>query len=230
MLHKIFRLALLIVCVGFAAEARGQLKGDPKGAQAPPPRPVASVPPDAGRLDGARYLNDFFSFSVEIPEDWALMDAFTRDEVKRRSKDFVNAEGEEKKRQIDASIERTTILLSVSKHPPGSPQPFNANFSLIAERIPSAVIRNGTDVLRSMERVYRETQIDVKFQGGIREMKIDGVDFASATTRVETPAGVFMQRYYVTVRKSFALMFTYTYLDESDLAAFERIMKTVKFN
>lgn len=236
--YGIFFTTLVLLCIGFAQEARGQVLGDPKGVQQtqppppppPPPRPVETLPPDVGRLDGSRYVSDFFGFSVEVPKDWVLLDTFTRDELKRRSKDLAKVEDAEKQRQINASVERTTILLSVSKLPLGSTQSFNAVFSLIAERMPSAIVKNGTDVLRSMERVFKDTNMEVEFQGAIRETKIGGADFATATTKVTVPSGVFMQKYYITVRKSYALTFTYTYVDESDLAAIDEIMKTVKFN
>lgn len=229
MRSKIFYLIILLLSLTFAPKSYGQtILGDPKGAQ-PPPRPIDTKPPDTGRLDGARYVNDFFGFFVEVPQDWVLMDAFTRGDIKRRAKEIIGTEGSEKQEQINASIERTTILFGVSKFPPGSTQPFNASFSLIAERVPSAVMRNGADVLRAMQRTFRDARLDVEFQDGIRETKMGGADFAVATARVNIPAGSFMQRHYITVRKSFALQFTYTYLDESDLATFDEIMRTVKF-
>jgi hypothetical protein len=179
-----------------------------------------------GHLEGSDYSNDFFGITLSVPRDWMVVSAQRRGEIVEGSKKMIEAQDKRKQSQVNDSIERSTLLLSLTKLPPG--QPANASFMLIAERIPSPSIRTGADVLRSMESLAKGTNFTLEFQGGIRTEQIGGAEFGVATIRNSSPHGVFMQKAYVTTKHGYGLQFFYTYLDDADLAAFDSIIKSVK--
>jgi hypothetical protein len=179
-----------------------------------------------GHLEGGVYVNDFFGLSLSVPRDWEVISAQRRGELIEESKKALRGQDQKKQAQVNASIERSTILLSMTKFPAG--QPSNAAFMLIAERIPSPSIRSGFDVLRAVEALAKGTNFTVEFQGGVRTEQIGGADFGVATIKNSSPYGVFMQKAYVTTKNGYALQFFYTYLDEADLPTLDSIIKSVK--
>jgi hypothetical protein len=223
-MKRFLRLSLLLLLASAATQASGQ----PRAGQGPPPPPAAveTKSLDLGHLEGGDYGNDFFGLTFSVPRDWVVVSAQRRGEIAEASKKMLQADDRRKQAQVNDSIERSKILLSLTKLPPG--QPANASFMLIAERIPSPSIRTGADVLRSMESLAKGTNFNVEFQGGIRTEKVGGADFGVVTIKNSSPHGVFMQKAYVTTKHGYALQFFYTYLSDEDLPAFDSIIKSIK--
>lgn len=224
MVTKIIRVALLFTSLALGAEAA------PAQAQPPPPPPPAPLqvkPPDVGRLEGVNYVNDFFGLSLAVPQDWIFVGGAQRNAVMDESVKLLKSEDARRQQQLEASVRRSTILLGLTKLPPGSTESFNASFMLVAERVPTAVMKSGADVIRAMEEGLKSTPIKAEFQGPIGTERINGADFGVATVRTTMPHGVYMQKFYVTVRKGFALQFVYTYFDEADVPTFEALIKSI---
>jgi hypothetical protein len=224
-MNRFLGLSLLIILTSAATEASGQ----PRSGGAPPATPPAAAqvkPLDPGQLEGGEYSNEFFGLTLSVPRDWVVVSARRRGEIVEESKKLLQAQDRQKQAQVDASLGRSTVLLSLTKLPAG--QPANASFMLIAERIPTPSIRTGPDVLRSLESLTTGTNFTVEFQGGIRTEKIGGADFGVATIKNSSPHGVFMQKAYVTTKHGYALQLFYTYLSDDDLPALDSIVKSIK--
>jgi hypothetical protein len=232
------RIALVLFAACAAPQASAQT-GVVKDSPPPPPRVVQQDPPppkpppsqpgqlDSGRYEGGRYVNDFFGLSLTPPKDWQVVAAPPKAALTEMTNTNIAPDDARKQVEINDSIQRTTTLLSLTKHPAGSPA--NAVFLFVAERVPSSVYATGTDVLRSIEAGFKGTQFKVEFQqGGIRTERIGGAEFAVATFKVNAPAGVFMQKTYVTVRKGYGLQFFLTYVvDEGSVATFDEAVRSV---
>ncbi len=190
------------------------------------PDVVTTQPLDRGVLEGRTYTNNFFGFSVSLPRDWIIADAQRRDSIVEETKSKITSDDKEKKEMAEASIARSANLLSLTKLPPGEPR--NASLMLIAERIPSPSIKNGVDVIHSMEEVTKNTNFTLEFQGPIQTQQIGTSEFAVAVMKNSSPYGVVMQKVYMTVKNGYALEFFFTYIDAADLSAFDSIVKTMK--
>jgi hypothetical protein len=223
-------LATLLVLTNGVARARDVRQ------EVAPPRPAPSGPQarinfSLGKFEGRTYSNDFFGISFTLPEGWVAHDVATSQElIDSAKKTIEEGSGEKKKAGIDASLSRSFFLLSASKYDLKKPGPgFNAQLSCMAERVPTAIVKSGADYIDVALKLARGTGLKVELAGPIRNEKVDGVSFAAVDVKVSMGAGVVAEKYYVTIRRGYAIMFSYGYVDEPDLKAFDEILKTMRF-
>lgn len=217
---------LVVLLASVAAPAFGQSSPAPSKPSFSPI--VAQAQPlDLGVLNGVNYVNGAFGLSMSIPGDWIVVSEQRTSEIAAESNKLLKSESEQKREQLRRSIERSTVLISLTKFPAGLPN--NASFMLVAERVNPALIRNGVDGLMAMRSTAEGSFINLEFQGGIRTQRIGGADFGAATIRNSSVNGVYMQKVYMTVKNGYGLEFFFTYLQDADVAAFDSIMKSVNF-
>jgi hypothetical protein len=219
---NLFKLSLLLSLMIVGTHAIGQ---SGTGVSSAPPATVESKNLDRGQLDGVNYSNNFFGLSLSVPPTWVVVSAQRSDAITEQSSKLVTGD-QKKKEEIDASVQRSVILLSLTKVPAGEPD--NASFMLIAERIPLTSIKTGVDVIQAMQNAFKGTNFSIEFQGETQTDRIGGADFAVATVKNSSPNGTFMQKIYVTTKNGYAVELFYTYQNDSDLAALNSIVGTVK--
>lgn len=222
MTTNLFKLSLLIFLMIVGTNAIGQ---SGTGVSSAPPAAVESKNLDRGQLDGVNYTNNFFGLSLSVPPTWVVVSAERSETITEQSSKLLTGE-QKKKEEIDASVQRSVILLSLTKLPAGEPD--NASFMLIAERIPSTSIKTGVDVIQAMQNAFKGTNFSLEFQGETQTDRIGGTDFAIATVRNSSPNGTFMQKIYVTLKNGYAVELFYTYQNDTDLLALHSIVGTVK--
>src|ERR1051325_2865559 len=183
---KLLRFSLLIVVVGMAVQVYGQSSGGAKGGAN-----AATKTVDLGQHDGVSYSNNFFGLSLSLPQTWVDVSSEQRDTLAAQIKQVLTTSDPAKRSQIEDSMGRSTLLLSLTKVPAG--QPGNATFMLIAERIPSPSIKTPLDVIQTMKNAMAGTNFNVQFLGEPHAEKLGGADFASITVRNDSPYGLFMQ-------------------------------------
>lgn len=219
------------------ADASAQASQKPAPKPTPlkilPPAPRQTVTadplgPTTATFEGETYHNRYFGLRFETPQKWVLVEAATVKGFVEEGRKVASGGDEKLGKQLGASADRTINLLTIAKHPIGSPQPFNATFSCMAELIPTAIIKNGPDYLNTMLRTFAKSQVQMEPQGPIRTEQIGGASFGVLTAKLTAPVGVFMQKYVVTVRKGYALVLVYTYFDEGDVRTFDDIVKSVE--
>src|SRR5882724_11262998 len=137
-MSRFLRFFFLIGVLSLATPALAQPgSGNPK----PPPVPAPTVEAksvDLGQLDGENYSNDFFGFSLSVPAKWVVVSAARRETLTATLRS--NVTGDQKKQdQLDDSIQRSFVLLTLSKLPLG--EPGNAAVMLVAERLPLPSIK-----------------------------------------------------------------------------------------
>lgn len=180
---------------------------------------------DMGHLDGLNYVNDFFGLSFSIPDNWIVVPGRNKD-IAEASKKLVANEEAKKRAEYERSIERSTVLLALTRVPAGAPN--NASLLVIAERVSSPAIKNGVDGLRSMEAMTKNTSFQMEFQDGIRSETINGVEFGVASVKTTSPSGVFLQKVYMVIKNGYGLEFFLTYLDPAHVATFDALVRTVR--
>lgn len=235
-MKKVLAPTLLSCFLLLAGSAAGRAQAGGQKVELPPSPPISDGPTgetavDRGRIEGNIFSSDFFGVSFALPPDWVAQDAAARKVIMEEGKRLIN-EGatERKKAGLEASLERTAFLLSVSKFDPAKPRPdFNANLLCFAERAPSAIIKTGRDYIDAMQRGFTGTSAKLELVGPVRSERLGGAAFTAADFKVTAGPYVVMQKYYVTVMKGHALVFTYTYIDEADVKTFADIVKSVKF-
>jgi hypothetical protein len=197
-------------------------------AQTPPPAPK---PIDLGRVEAGKYVNDFFGLSLSIPQGWAVQGAFEKRVIVEYGKQTLETNADERKKVgVEADLARSAFLLSLTKYPLyPPPTDFNAHFALVAERIPTAVVKTGSDYFDAMLRTAQGSGAKLEPRGPVRSLKLGGVAFSVMDAKVTVTRGVVAAKFYVTLRKGYAFLFTFEYNDEDDAQSFEGIMNSVRF-
>lgn len=215
-----------------AQTIRKLAQNPPRAKTLPPAEPQTRlgdpVGPRSATFEGETYYNRYFGLRFNTPQKWTLVETAAVKGFVEEGRKVAAGDDEKLGKALGASAERTINLLTISKHPIGSTQPFNATFSCMAELVPSAIIKTGPDYLDTMLRTFARTQVKMEPQGPIRTQQIGGASFGVLTAKLTAPVGVFMQKYVVTVRKGYALVLVYTYFDEGDLQTFDDIVKSVE--
>jgi len=202
----------------------------------PPPRAIIRIDPefanpsDFGKLEGGAYSNDFFGFSLMLPEGWFVLGTDDNKKIMDKGRQAVEESAPEKKKAgLEASLARTSILLSTSKYRPGTPGPEpNAMFVCVAERILTDLVKTGADYLSLGQRSLAGTA-KLEFAGPVRTEKVGGVEFTVADLKLTAGSVVRTRRQYVRIMKGYALILAYVYFDEADLKTFDGVLGTVKF-
>lgn len=226
---------LFIASATCAARAQSaQQKNDP-----PPPTranvrsdPQSANTLDTGNLEGGAYSNDFFGFSLTLPDGWLVLDTDDNKKILNKGRQAVEENVPEKKKAaLEASLARTSILLSTSKHKLGTPHPEpNAMFVCIAERVPTDLIKTGADYLSAGQRsLTAAAGTKLEFVGPMRTEKVGGLDFAVVDLKMTAGSAVRIRRQYVRIMKGHALSLTYIYIDDADLKTLDQLLGTVKF-
>lgn len=219
---NLFKLSILISLAIVGTDAIGQ---SGTGIHPATPATVDSKNLDRGLLDGVNYSNNFFGLSLSVPQSWVVISAQRNETIVEESNKQITGD-QKKKEQIEDSIQRSVVLLSLTKLPAGEPD--NVSFMLIAERIPLPSIKTGVDVIQAMENAFKGTNFNIEFQAQSQTARIGGADFGVATVKNSSPNGIFMQKIYVTTKNGYALELFYTYKNDADLAALKTIVGTVK--
>lgn len=212
--------------VGFLCTAAAFAQAQPEVKTAGPEVQTQAI--DEGRLEGVKYTNNFFGISFSIPGNWRVLSAPKEPRFAEDLKSVVSSADQAKRDQLNDSIDRSKILLSLTKLPTGEPD--NASLLLIAERIPTPAIKTAADVIRSMRKALAGTNFNVEFQGEPETRQVGGAEFATINLKSTTPQGVFMQRAYVTLKQPYALQLFFTYVNAADLPTFDTLIRSIKMN
>ena len=212
--------------IGFLCTAAAFAQTQPDAKPASTEVEIQAI--DEGKLEGVRYTNNFFGISFSIPGNWRVLSAPKDPKFAEDLKNSVRTEDPAKRDQLNDSIDRSKILLSLTKLPTGEPD--NASMLLIAERIPSPAIKTAADVVRSMRKALAGTNFNVEFQGEPETRQIGGAEFATMNLKTTSPHGVFMQRVYITVKQPYALELFFTYVNAADLPTLDTLIQSIKVN
>jgi hypothetical protein len=222
-----FVCVIALVLGGSTARAQVRRSGKAPSKQKPPPRALSPI--DGAGINDSIYRNTYFGFQLTIPKGWIVQDDAAKKQMKEISKSIAINKDEIEKEASDAAVERTLNLLTLSKLSLGTAADFNALFACVAEPVPlypniSSYMARLKETLRNMTiPITIETEGDVETIGGAR--------FSVITVLMSPPHGIpARQKYYVTLKKGYALAFITTVFSESDSAVIEGIVKSVRFS
>lgn len=225
-----FILAAIIVisCCSLVSAQSGTAK---PSRTPPPPRPLAPPlsPVDAGTVTGWTYRNSYFGFQLTIPPGWIVHGKAAKEELSAKGRKARRPEDVKDQAAAQASRDRTSNLLTISKLPFGTQGEFNAVFMCMVEALPLSTTREA--YMDDMKAQLKQTTepITVLEEGKVETL--GGVPFSTLITLTEEPgAEPVKQKYYLTLKKGYALLFITTMLSESDLDILDWIRDSIQFN
>jgi hypothetical protein len=181
---------------------------------------------DYGKVTGSSYANDFFNFRLTVPYGWRVQGQEVKDLLSEKGRETIKSTNAQTNAQIDNSVSNTVNLLTIFKYEVGTSTDFNASLICGAEWLPSASI-SANQYLVNARRV-----LEISQQPGQYSFKpfatetVGGEGFA--VMEVGTPT--IQQKYYVAMKKGYALFFILTFATDEDEAVLRQAMRSVRFS
>ncbi len=212
----------LLLALGLSSISHAQ--SSPPPPKPAPPRPVSvDIVELFGELKDRTYLNRFFGFKLEIPEELTILD---RTEIKLYNDagaEMIKSQAESGTAKLDDAVRRSINILVVTKLPLGAVGNSAIEFVTAKqmEGATSKMVLAETVSVMTGTGTFRKTGVlpTTKFSG----IPFEGVDMES------TAFGVPLHhRTYVTVIKNYALVVTLTLQKNTPPDEFEKLLQSIE--
>ena len=225
MVTTLLHVILLVMFCCIAAHAQpGRAQQEAKPAVPASPTSTQTPNPASGVVTDSVYRNDYFGLWITIPRGWTVQGDAVKERVKEKAKAVIVPKDDQNKQDLEAAVDRTSNLLTISKFPLGEPGQLNALVMVLAEAVPLAA--TGPSYMKDLKAALQQTTAPVTVADGEVET-INGVRFYTLTATLTPGESVVRQKYYVTMKKGYALGLITAIISESDTDLVNSIMKSV---
>lgn len=210
--------------------SRGDAGGNPPASEpAAGEAEAAAKAPDDGAVEGSTYANRFFGFRLTFPASWTVQSRQAMNMMSATGKQMAASGDKGVEAAIDAASQNSFYLLSLSKHPLGSPVDFNPMFMSIAERVSHLPgVRRGSDYFFGVRRLYGMSQVQHQF-GQTSTDNVGGVEFDVMPATITYGPVKVKQKFYAAVRDGFILGFILSYNSDAEGRELDAMLRTTKF-
>lgn len=171
---------------------------------------------DLGLVQDGTYINSGLGFTFKYPQGWTVHGKETDDHIRELSKEKAAAEGPTSKAALEASLKRTYSLLTVFRHPVGTPGiGFNPAILVMAEKISHAPgIKNGKDYLLNVRELIQKSGGQILLKEPTEHTFAEWQFFRDDYS-LQTPLGdQVIQAYYAHVVKGYVVVFMFMAEDQ----------------
>ena len=177
--------------------------------------------PNNGQLQDGVYYNRFFSFGFTPPKDWVIHDQSVNDRIYERSKE------EAAKTGTLTQAKNTYPLLTVTRHPRGTPVKVNSGIFVAAEKIDFWPGNPGAkEYLLSLREAKAKRGINATLKEPA-EFRVGGFQFLRDDYSGEVNGIAMRQSIFVTIKRGFAVIFSFTGEDEKSVAEMAEALNTL---
>jgi hypothetical protein len=222
-------IVAILTTLGTAVVAIGQ--NEKVESVPPPPKPLPTPAKlDLGTINGFSYSNEQFGFSFSVPSTWSVRDEKAMIAMREDAKRLFRDEKDPKlKANLEASVERTTVLFSAMRLAPGTSGAVEVALSCAAERIPTAIVSTPGEYYSVMLHSLNLTEgLKVEVIEPIKTKRIGTTDFGVFTLKMTSNVGVNIQKHLIAVKGSYVYGFVYSYIFNEDVDTFDEIVNSVK--
>ena len=187
---------------------------------------------DYGTWTGSTYKNDFFGFSITMPENWHIAN---KEEVKALMQEGQEAEffNKDEVKKITKKAEITTAnLFFASRYTTEQSieeEVFNPNINLVVENLASA----GNKIDRAKYvKIFRQNITKMAPGSQIKSettKTLGGKEFTSLLLEINTEEFTFYIESLVCLEKNFAFAFALIWFDDEEKEQLDAIMATLKW-
>lgn len=178
--------------------------------------------PDDGQVKDGVYFNSFFSFSFEYPKDWVVHDDAINQRIQERAKEEAVKSG------TSAQMKDAYLLITFSRYPLGQQTgALNPTILVAAERIPPQPgTPNGKDYLTGLREHKQKRGVPSVLNEPV-EFRVDGFQFFRDDYSGRINGVVIRQSTFVTMKKGYVLVFSFTGEDEKSVAEMAQMMNKI---
>lgn len=183
---------------------------------------------DRGVVHNGMYINPGFGFTFKYPKDWVVHGEATNERIRELGKEKV-AESGTSKASVEVAMKNTYQLLTVFRHPVGTPGlAFNPAILVIAEKVSHAPgIINGKDYLLNVRALMLKAGSHQVLLKEPMEYRFAGSQFFRDDYAVEANGVHMVQAYFAKVAKGYALVFIFMGEDQRSLDEMTKTMETL---
>lgn len=209
-------------------------------AAPPPPKEIVTLQPstqqpstqrparfaglDYGKVNGYSYVNDFFNFRLTIPFGWRVQGQDVKNILAEKGRETIKGRTPQENAQIDSSMSNTVNLLTLFKYEVGSSTDFNASLICGAEWLPTSAM-SANQYLVNAKRLLEMSGGQYYFKAFTTET-VGGEGFSV----MELETSSVQQKYYVSIKKGYALFFILTFMTDEDEAVLRQAMRSIRFS
>jgi hypothetical protein len=191
----------------------------------------ALVHPDTGGVSGNTFTSSIFGFTYTFPAGWIAHGDATNKEIMKVGKELVVGDDPARKAVYDASVSRTSQLLTVFQYPVGTPAKFNSSIQVMTEDVEFAPgIQTGKDYLLNLQVVMKRGTLPVEFPDDITEVTAGGKRFFRLDDELHFPAGTVHQAIFSAKLDKVVLSFIMTARSKEDLDTLCSTLDSLRFD
>jgi hypothetical protein len=178
---------------------------------------------DYGKVSGSSYANNFFNFRLIVPFGWRVQGQEVKEMLTEKGRESIKTNNAQTNAQLDKSVSNTVNLLTAFKYEVGTTTDFNASLICGAEWLPNQM--SASQYMANAKRILERTQGQYSFKPFTTET-VGGEEF----TLMEVQTSSVSQRYYVSIKKGYALFFILTYATDEDEAVLRQVIRSIRFS
>ena len=182
---------------------------------------------DRGVTHDGTYINSGLGFSFKYPKDWTVHGDATNERIREIGKEKIAESGAVSKANIDVALNNTYQLLTVFRHPLGTPGiTFNPAIMIIAEKVAHAPgIKNGKDYLLNMRLVLPKAGPQILLDEPV-ECHFGASEFFRDDYLIEANGTRVFQAYFARLVNGYALVFAFMGQDQAAVDEMAKAMET----
>ena len=186
---------------------------------------------DLGGVQDGTYINRGFDFTFTYPKDWVVHGEATNERIRELGKEKIAESAGPSKAAAEVAMKNTYYLLTVFRHPVGTPGiTFNPAILIMAEKVSHAPgITNGKDYLLNLRVILTKAGHQVLLKEPL-EYRFGGSQFFRDNFDMEINGMHMVQSHFATLKNGYALVFIFMGADQTSVDEMTKSMETIDFS
>jgi len=186
---------------------------------------------DYGHVENGVYQNEYFDFSMKLPDDWVVQSKEQTEYIANTGKKIAAGDDKNLQAVVKASDISSANLLAVFQYEVGSAVEYNPAILIVAENVKNAPgIKNGSDYLFQARRLLQQAHYKYDYLSeDFDKERINESDFYKMEARINTLGLEITQIYYSTVLKGFSFNVIISYISDEQKKILLESINTMKF-
>ncbi|MCH8330218.1 MAG: TonB family protein [Bacteroidetes bacterium] len=183
-----------------------------------------------GSYDKGYYMNDFFKFTIVIPETWVIQEHDFEKPLKSEVERVVELGDKKEQKEFKAAKSNTTYLTMAYKHKIGNTMDYNPSVMIACQYlIDNPELKTGKEYLFHVRQFMHSTVVNYTLSDYEYNVGLDNVYFDRIETKVRLKGREVTQEVYAAVIKDFGFSITISYEGLEQQKELHNIINTIKF-
>lgn len=184
-----------------------------------------------GKVDDGVFNNDYVEMSLNVPEDWNIVEDQVRQQMEVMAAQLL-AEDSEALADIDLEEIRVYNMLFLFKYPLEKQEKFNPSMLSVVERFEDESVENAESYLKASKALMETNDLPMGFKyvfvNDLKEVDIAGQSFTVMEVYLDTGVSKVTQKFYAKVVNDKVINFMLSFSDETEEKELMDIFETLK--